>query len=98
MSKYMAEKGENYIQEFWWENVLKSDYFEGHDCDENRRTNIMRTLTQLIVFAGLDEDGLTLEIRSSVAGFLPLDSCSQWLASKPCSYSQGQYLHILSQY
>jgi len=75
---------------------LKNDYFEDYDCDGNGRTNIMRTLTQLIALVGLDEDGLTLIMSSSVAGSLSLDSCSQWLASSPCSYSEGQYLHILS--
>jgi len=56
---------------------LKSDYFEDYDCDGNGRTNIMRTLTQLLALAGLDEDGLTLMMGSSVAGSLSLDSCSQ---------------------
>jgi len=55
---------------------LKSDYFEDYDCDGNGRTNIMRTLTQLIALAGLDEDGVIMMMSSSVAGSLPIDSCS----------------------
>jgi len=96
MSKYMAQKGKTTYRKFLLENLLKSDYIEDYDCNWNGSTNIMRTLTQLIALAGLGEDGLTLMMSSSVAGSLSLDSCSQWLASSPCSYSQGQYLHILS--
>jgi hypothetical protein len=56
--------------------LLEIDYSEDYNCDGNGRTNIMRTLTQLIALVGLDEKGLIMMMSSSVAGSLPLYSCS----------------------
>jgi pyruvate/2-oxoacid:ferredoxin oxidoreductase beta subunit len=56
---------------------LEIDYSAKYNCDGNGRTNIMRTLTQLIALVGLDEEGLIVMMSSSVAGSLPLYSYSQ---------------------